>query len=59
MKIKIQKRVQESTWKVQMPLPNILLNKGKYQQNDEERLNFSTISDISHISQVHADKPKQ
>ena len=28
-------------------------------QSGEKPLHFSTISDISHISQVYADKPKQ
>ena len=52
-------RVQGTTWKEQMPLPNIHLNNGKYPQNDKEVKFFSSISDISHISQVYADNPKQ
>ena len=42
-----------------MAFPNILRNKDKYPQSGEEPLNLSIISDISHISQVYADKPKQ
>ena len=42
-----------------MPLLNIHLNKGKYPQNSKELKYFSTIADISHTSQVYADKPNQ
>ena len=59
MKKKEQKRESMYYLKGQMPLPNIHLKKGKYLQTGEEPLNFSTISDISHNSQVYADKPKQ
>ena len=52
-------RVQGTTWKEQIPLPNIHLNKGKYSQSGKELKNVSNISDISHTSQVYADKPKQ
>ena len=52
-------RIQGTTWKRQMTLPNIHLNNGKYPQSSKENKTFSTISDISHISQGYADKPKQ
>ena len=43
-----------------MPLPYIIhLTKGKYPQSGQGPLHFSTMSYISHISQVYADKPKQ
>ena len=45
--------------KGQMPLPNIHINKGKYPQSGKEIKTFNTISNISCISQVYADKPKQ
>ena len=45
-------RMQETTWKGQMPFPNIHLNKGKYPQSSNEFYNVSTLSDISPISQV-------
>ena len=51
-------RVQGTTRKGQMPLPNIHLNTGNYPQSGKELNNFSTISDISHISQFYADKPQ-
>ena len=51
-------RVQGTTWKEEMQLPNIQLNKGKYPQSGKELFNFSIVSDISHTSQVNADKPK-
>ena len=41
-----------------MSLPNIHLNKGKYPQSGEVLLNVSAY-DISHISQVYADKPQR
>ena len=52
-------RFQGTNWKEQMPLPNIHLKKGIYPQSGKELKHFSTISDISHTSQVHTDKPKQ
>ena len=52
-------KVRGTTWKEQMPLPNTHLNKGKYSQSGKELKNFSTIYDISLISQIYADKPKQ
>ena len=42
-----------------MPLQDIHVGTGKYSQSGDEDLNGSTISDISHISQVYRDKPKQ
>ena len=51
--------IQETTGKGQMQLLNIHFNKGKYPQSGKENTNFSIISDINRISQVHADKPKQ
>ena len=42
-----------------MQLPNIHLNKGKSPLRGEEHLDSSTIYDVSHISQVYEDKPKQ
>ena len=42
-----------------MPLPNIHLNKSNYPKSGEGALNVSTISNISHISQVYAENPKQ
>ena len=50
-------RVQGTSWKEQMPLPNVHLNKGKYLQSGKGIKNFSIISDISHTSQVYAGKP--
>ena len=50
---------KELSEKTQMPLPNIPLNKGKYPKSGEEPLHFSTICDISHISQDFANNPKQ
>ena len=50
---------QGTTSKGQMQLPNIHINKGKYPQSSKELYIFSTISDISCISQVYVDKPKQ
>ena len=41
--------------KGQIPLANIRFNKGKYPQSSEEPLDFSTVSDISYISQVYSD----
>ena len=55
---KTKKGVVGTIWNVWIPLPNILINKGKYPQSGEESLTVSTISDTSHISQVYADKPK-
>ena len=52
-------RIQGTTIKGEMPLPNIYLNKGKYPQSGKEMITFSTMSDINRISQVYADKPKQ
>ena len=56
---KTKARVQGTTWKEQMPLPNIHLNKGKYTQSGKELKHFSTISDVSRTSHVYTDKPKQ
>ena len=56
---KTKTRVQGTTWKEQMPLANMHLSMGKYPQSGEELKNVSSISDISHISQVYADKSKQ
>ena len=50
-------RVQGTTLKYQLPLPNIHLNKGKYPHSGDADLNGSRISDISHISQVYKDMP--
>ena len=36
-------RVQGTTWKEQMPLPNIHLNNGKYPQNSKGLTFFRTI----------------
>ena len=54
------KRVQKTTRKGQIPLPNIHLNNGKYQYNRQNPLTFSNMSTISHINcQVYADKANQ
>ena len=42
-----------------MPLPNILLNNSNYPQRGKQFKLFSIILDISRVSQVHADTPKQ
>ena len=46
MKKKTKMRVQGTTCKEQIPLPNIHFNKGKYPQSGKEIYNFSIISDI-------------
>ena len=56
---KTKKGIQGTTWKGQMPLPNIHRNKVKYSQSGDKYVNVSTISNISHISQVYTDKPRQ
>ena len=58
-KKKTKTGVHGTTWKRQMPLSNIHLSKGYYPQSDTKLKHFSIISDMSHISQVYADKPKQ
>ena len=52
-------RIQGTTLKGQMRLPNILVSNGKYPQSGKEIKIVCTITDISGISQVYADKPKQ
>ena len=52
-------RFQGITRKGQMTSSNIHLNNGKYPQSSKQIKNYSTISDISLISKVYADKPKQ
>ena len=54
-------RVQGTTWKEQMALPNIHFNhsKGNYPQSGKELKHFSITSEISHTWQVYANKPKQ
>ena len=48
---KDQNENPRTTWKGQMPLPNIhLINNSKYPQSGKEIKTFSTISDISHSS---------
>ena len=42
-----------------MPLPHIHGIKGNYPYSNEGALNFSNISDLSHISQVYANNTKQ
>ena len=54
-----KREYKELLEKRQILLPNIHLCKGKYPQSSEEPLHFSTTSDISHISEVYADKPNQ
>ena len=52
-------RVQGTTRKEQMPLPNIHVNNGHYPPGGKELKFFSILADISPTSQVYADKPKQ
>ena len=52
-------RVQGTSRKEQMPLPNIHLNKGKYGLSGKEIKNVGIITDLSHTNQVYADKHKQ
>ena len=59
MKKKTKKRVEGTTWKGQMPLTNIHLNKGTYPHSGVEPVHFNSISNINYISQVYADKYKQ
>ena len=44
MKKKTKLKVQGTSWKEQMPLPNIHLNKGKWPQSGKELYTFSSIS---------------
>ena len=53
------KESQGTMSKGQMILPNIHINNSKYPYSIQEAIHFSTISYISHISQVYADKRKQ
>ena len=51
-------KVQGTTCKEHISLPNIHLNQDKYPQSGKELENFSIISDINLTSQVYGDKPK-
>ena len=47
MKKKTKLKVQGTSWKEQMPLPNVHLIKGTYPRSSKENLKFSSIYDKS------------